>query len=90
MTFVDRSLSGLESLIETGESFNSWPCSGTFGSDSFLGPGDLVSFSGIYSVTSTVVAFILDFAERLEVVFFWFNLALAFKLAFLTVSSSSF
>jgi hypothetical protein len=81
-------LSGLESLIETGASFNSWPCSGTFGSDSFLGPGGFVSFSGTYSVT--VVAFILDFAERLEVVFFWFNLALAFKLAFLTVSSSSF
>jgi hypothetical protein len=58
------SLSGFGVNGAVGASFSSCPCSGIFGSASFLGPGE-----PIYSVTgfSSVVVAFLSF-ERLEVV----------------------
>jgi hypothetical protein len=58
------SLSGFGVNGAVGASFNSWPCSGTFGSVSFLGPGlPIWSLTGF---SSTDVEFL--FPDRLEVV----------------------
>ena len=71
-----------------GVSFNSWPCSGTFGSVSFFGPGlPLWSLTGF---SSTDVTFVVDFPDRLEVVLVWLNLLLAaLAVAFFCLSYSS-
>ena len=67
-----------------GESLNSWPCSGIFGSVSFFGPGLPYPFSFTEVVDSSVIVELLASFFYREVAFLvWFFLAAAFFAAFL-------